>query len=117
MTEFAVLLPVLALILFAIFQLGITFNHYLALTDAVRAGARTAAVSRKATNPCTVTQNKVRASAVDLDQTKLTVPCPTSTWAPGADVTVTASYPYSISLLGLVVKSGNLTSTVTERVE
>jgi hypothetical protein len=32
-------------------------------------------------------------------------------------VTVTASYPYSISILGMVVKSGNLTSTTTERVE
>jgi hypothetical protein len=32
-------------------------------------------------------------------------------------VTVTATYPYRISLLGLVVKSGNLRSTTTERVE
>ena len=36
---------------------------------------------------------------------------------PGSDVQVTATYPYSISLLGLFTKSGNLTSTTTERVE
>ena len=30
----------------------------------------------------------------------------TSTWQPSSDVTVTATYPYSISLLGMVVKSG-----------
>jgi hypothetical protein len=32
-------------------------------------------------------------------------------------VTVNAKYPYKISLLGLVVKSGQLSSTTTERVE
>jgi hypothetical protein len=32
-------------------------------------------------------------------------------------VSVTATYPYSISLLGLVVKSGRLSSKTTERVE
>ena len=32
-------------------------------------------------------------------------------------MTVTATYPYSISLLGLVVASGNLKSTTQERVE
>jgi hypothetical protein len=32
-------------------------------------------------------------------------------------VTVTATYPYSISLLGVVVASGNLRSTTQERVE
>ena len=37
--------------------------------------------------------------------------------ADGEDVTVSAAYPYDISLLGFVVKSGDLTSTTTERVE
>jgi hypothetical protein len=32
-------------------------------------------------------------------------------------VTVEASYPYSINLLGIVVASGDLTSSTTERVE
>jgi hypothetical protein len=38
-------------------------------------------------------------------------------WEPGTDVTVTATYPYSINLLGKVVKDGLLTSKTTERVE
>jgi len=42
---------------------------------------------------------------------------PNPSWTGGADVTVTATYPYKISLLGLVVKSGRLTSTTVERVE
>jgi Flp pilus assembly protein TadG len=117
MTEFALVLPVLALILFAVLQFGIVFNNYVTLTDATRAGARKAAVSRQNPNRDSVVIAAVKSSATDLKGSKLAVPPPTSTWDPGADVTVTASYPYSISLLGLVVKSGRLSSTTTERVE
>ena len=45
MTEFALVLPILALLLFGIVQFGLVFNNYLTLTDAVRSGARKAAVS------------------------------------------------------------------------
>jgi Flp pilus assembly protein TadG len=117
MTEFALVLPVLALILFAVIQFGIVFNNYITLTDATRAGARKAAVSRQDPNRNSAVISAVRSSATDLKSSKLSVPPPTSTWDPGADVTVTASYPYSISLLGIVVKSGSLTSKTTERVE
>jgi Flp pilus assembly protein TadG len=117
MTEFALVLPVLALILFAVIQFGIVFNNYITLTDATRAGARRAAVSRQDPNRDSVVISAVRSSATDLKSSKLSVPPPTSTWDPGADVTVTASYPYSINLLGIVVKSGSLTSKTTERVE
>jgi len=117
MTEFALVLPVLALILFAVIQFGIVFNNYITLTDATRAGARKAAVSRQDPNRNSAVMSAVRSSASDLTSSKLSVLPPSSTWAPGADVTVTASYPYSISLLGFAVKSGQLSSTTTERVE
>jgi Flp pilus assembly protein TadG len=117
MTEFALVLPILALLLFAVIQFGIVFNNYVTLTDATRAGARKAAVSRQDPNRNSVVITAVKSSATDLSGSKLSVPPPNSTWAPGADVTVTASYPYSISLLGIVVKSGRLSSTTTERVE
>jgi Flp pilus assembly protein TadG len=117
MTEFALVLPVLALILFAVIQFGIVFNNYITLTDATRAGARKAAVSRDDPNRDADVMAAVRGSATDLDGSKLSVSPPSSTWDSGTDVTVTASYPYSISLLGLVVKSGRLSSTTTERVE
>jgi Flp pilus assembly protein TadG len=117
MTEFALVLPVLALILFAVIQFGIVFNNYITLTDATRAGARKAAVSRQDANRNSDVVTAVRSSASGLTASKLSVPPPTSTWNSGDDVTVTASYPYSISLLGLVVKSGRLSSTTTERVE
>jgi Flp pilus assembly protein TadG len=116
MTEFALVLPLLALLLFGVIQFGIVFHQYVTLTDAVRAGARQGAVGRHVSNPSAEAEDRVRTSASDLDQSKLKVTV-SSAWTQGSDVSVTAEYPYNISLLGVVVKSGNLTSTVTERVE
>ncbi len=116
MTEFAVVLPVLVLLVFAVIQFGIVFNAYVTLTDAARAGARTAAVSRQTGDPAGQAVSAVRAAAADLNQSNLTVAV-NSTWQPASNVSVTATYPYSISLFGLVVKAGRLTTTTTERVE
>jgi Flp pilus assembly protein TadG len=116
LTEFALVLPLVALLLFGVIQFGIVFHQYVTLTDAVRAGARQGAVGRHLSDPAGSAEDRVRGSAADLDQSKLDVSV-SSTWEQGEDVSVTATYPYSISLLGFVVKSGDLTSTTTERVE
>jgi hypothetical protein len=117
MTEFAIILPIFCLLLLGIAQLGIAFNNYLALTDSVRAGARFAATDRNSSSPCSDVQDKIKASSSDLDQSQLSIPCPVSTWVPGEEVQVCASYPYDINLIGIVVSSGNLNSCTTERVE
>jgi Flp pilus assembly protein TadG len=116
MTEFALVLPLLVLLLFGVVQFGIAFNNYLMLTDAVRAGARKGTVARHMTDPVAAVEQQVRAAGTDLDPDDLDITV-TSTWEQGSDLTVSATYPYSISLLGLVVKSGQITSTTTERVE
>jgi Flp pilus assembly protein TadG len=115
-TEFALVLPILALLLFGIIQFGLVFNNYVTLTDAVRAGARKAAVSRQTSDPAGNACNAVNNAATDLDLSQLQCSV-TSTWQPTTDVTVTASYPYSIDLFGIVLKSGRMNSTTTERVE
>jgi Flp pilus assembly protein TadG len=116
LVEFALALPILVLLLFAVIQFGIAFNNYVTLTDATRAGARKAAVGRQLSNPQSTTITAVRNSATDLRQSDLNVTV-SSTWLPGADVNVTATYPYTINLLGIPVKTGRLSSTTTERVE
>jgi Flp pilus assembly protein TadG len=116
LTEFALVLPILALLLFGVIQFGIVFHQYVTLTDAVRAGVRQGAVGRHHSAPETAAEDRVRESAADLDQDKLGVTV-SSSWLQGEDVTVSATYPYNISLLGFVVKSGDLKSTATERVE
>jgi len=124
MAEFALVIPILLLLVFGIIQFGIAFNNYLTLTDAVRAGARQAAVSRTLADPVGTATNRVISAAADLKASDLDVTVTpydpsrgTSAWVQGGDVTVKATYPYSISLLGLVVKSGRMTSQTTERVE
>src|SRR5439155_15073076 len=89
MVEVAMVLPVLCLLLFGVIQMGILFNNYVTLTDAVRAGARKAAVSRPLgpSGAVAAAQDAVRKSAGDLDQSKLPDPSVTSTWQHGDDVT------------------------------
>jgi Flp pilus assembly protein TadG len=116
--EFALVAPIVVVLLLAVVQLGIVFTHYLTLTDATRAGARRATVNRLITNASGDAEQAVRAAASDLDQSKLKVTVTSTDWArPGSDVKVNASYPFEIDILGWVVKSGNLTSTQTERLE
>jgi Flp pilus assembly protein TadG len=116
MVEFAIVLPVLLLVVLGLMQFGLTFFHYLTVTDAVRAGARQAAVSRELPDPAGTAEARVRAAATDLVQADLDVNV-TSSWVQGEDVTVEATYPFEINLLGLVVHSGDLKSSTTERVE
>ena len=120
MTEFALVLPILALLLFGVIQFGLVFNNYVTLTDAVRAGARKGAVSRHLADPAGAAQTATRNAATNLKASDLNVtvsPPSGSGWVSGAEVTVAADYPYRISLLGIVVKSGRMHSTTKERIE
>jgi Flp pilus assembly protein TadG len=116
--EMALVLPVLAALLLGIAQFGIMFNNYITLTDATRAGARKAAVSRFIGDKGTSAEAAVYAAASNLSASSLKVQVDASNWmVPGGDVTVTATYPYSINILGWTVAGGNLTSTMKERLE
>jgi Flp pilus assembly protein TadG len=117
MTELALVVPIFVVLVLAIAQFGVTFNNYLALTDAARAAARKGAVSRE-DGQSAACRTAGYAAGTDLKNpgTDFVVDC-SSSWSIGSDVTVTASYPYDISLLGWVVASGKLNSTMKERVE
>lgn len=118
LTEFAMVVPLLVVLLFGIIQFGIIFNNYVTMTDAVRAGARKAAVSRNESDPAGICRAAVVAAAPNLDESELrrNLSC-VSSWAPASDVTVHADYPYEIKLLDWVVYSGRFNSTMKERVE
>lgn len=117
-TEMALVLPILAAILLAIAQFGILFNNYITLTDATRTGARKAAVSRFSGDQGAAAVTAVRAAASNLTPSQLDVSVTSDNWdVPGSDVTVTATYPYDLNILGWVIQSGTLTSTTKERLE
>jgi Flp pilus assembly protein TadG len=125
--EFALVLPLFLLLLLGIVQMGTVFRDYVALTDATRVGARQAAVAmsiqpESARVPAVIARTEK--AAVNLDKTKMTVTVEpvmidgvTSGWEQSGDVTVRATYPFKINIIGMVVFSGTLQSRTTERVE
>ena len=116
--EMALVLPILVAILLGIAQFGIAYNNYITLTDATRAGARKAAVSRFLGDGGAAAKQTVLNAASNLKSPPLEVTVKADNWTvPGGDVTVTATYPYSINLFGFTVKSGSLVSTTKERLE
>lgn len=120
MTEFALILPLLCVLLFGIIQFGIVWNSYVTITDAARAGAREAAVSRHE-DPYAAGCATAKSSAGGLDWTVPGASCAVDVDGPldrpGADVTVTVTYPYSIDLFGFALAAGTLETKTTERME
>ena len=116
--EFALVLPLLMLVLLGIVQFGMVFKQYITLTDAVREGARKAAVARHRSDRVSHVQSAVVTAGGDLGATFTTGNVNvTSTWNHGEDVVVRATSPFNINIIGIVVHSGTMTSTATERVE
>jgi Flp pilus assembly protein TadG len=118
--EFALVAPVLIALLLAIVQAGVAFNHYLAVTDAARAAARQAIEARVAGVTVNQIQQAAQAAAGSIDLTgRVTVadPADPTFTHSGSTLTVTVVYPYSINVLGWAVASGNLQSTMTDRLE
>ena len=117
MVEFALVVPILCVVLFGILQFGALYNDYVTLTDATRVGARKAATSRHEASPASTAATATRNAATGLTPAKLGVTVTATAWEHGGTVKVKATYPYSINLLGFVVASGNLESETTERIE
>lgn len=131
--EFAMLAPVLFLLLIGMFQFGILINNYIQITEAVRVGGRTLAISRGGANPWTSARNAVYASAPSLNQGNFTftftingatcatdTACQTAlTAAQGLTATLKADY----NCTSLVVYGTNflpgctLSSTTSARIE
>jgi Flp pilus assembly protein TadG len=116
MVEFAIVLPLFLMVLTVVVELGKLFMDYSELGDVARSGARKAVVSRTAGDPTGAAVASARAAAGGLDQSKLTVGV-ASSWTPGEPVTVTATYPWTLNIVGLPVASGALTQTTTMRME
>lgn len=123
--EFAIVMPFLVFLLLAICQFGLAMYNYISVTDAVRVGARKAAVSRTAPNTCQAAKDAIQAtlSADQWNNISGNITCtPATPGAAGTSFTVTASYPITIGLppiFGLPAFSytGNMPASATERLE
>ena len=125
--ELALVLPILLLLLLGVIQFGNVFRDYIALTDATRVGARQASVSRSIqpdANRIPLVISKVQRAAVNLNTAQMTVTVTpikvdgvTPGWEESGDVTVRATYPFTINMFGIVLFNGTLKSRTVERVE
>jgi Flp pilus assembly protein TadG len=129
--EFAIISPVMIMIMTGIFQFGVAMNHYLNLTNAAAQGALTLALSRGTTTPYTSTRAAITAAAPNLvpAQTTVTVKingvaCTTDATCSAALVAglpalVKATYPCNLTVMGHnYAPSGcNLNAQTTQMVQ
>jgi uncharacterized iron-regulated membrane protein len=117
LVELVLGLPMLLLVLVGILQFGIVMHDYVEVTQAARAGARKASVSRTA-NPVAAAEAAARKSAKGLDEGRLGIDvAPVGVIRKGDPVAVEVSYPFEVDLLGLVFKSGEMTYRATARMQ
>jgi Flp pilus assembly protein TadG len=128
MVEFAVVSQIFFLLLFAIWDVGGAYFDKLSLEQATRDAARKAVVNRSLPTASIVAaaQAEAKKTGSRLDSSKLTVNV-TSTdnpqavngiyWEQGDVVTVVATYPWRISVVGITFGSGTLSSRTSLRME
>ncbi|OGO50883.1 MAG: hypothetical protein A2148_08005 [Chloroflexi bacterium RBG_16_68_14] len=105
LVEFALVLPVLTLLIFGIIDFGMGLRSYISLTNATREGARFAAVGNMAgayptdcngsTNTTVVGRVCVAMEGLDLDDVETVAVSYPDGQAPGNQVVVTAQYTYN----------------------
>ena len=128
LVEFALVLPVLMIVIVGIIKVGIVYNNYITLNDSVRAGARVLAIGRgQDVDVCQLAKDRVVLSAKStLDKNKLydlganvsVGSCnPGTSMQIGTDATVTASYPCDIKIPFMPTISVVCKASTTERVE
>lgn len=115
LVEFAMVIPIMLLIVFAVIEFGSAFWTYQQVSAAASEGARRAIVSRSSSSRNSVVETTVKAAAPGLEASKVSVST-TSTWTPGDPVTVRVSYPETITILGIELFNQDLVSRRTMRV-
>lgn len=128
--EFALILPVLSLLLFSMIAFGTTLYNYEVLAGATSTGARQFAVSRGSATPIANTKAIVFASAPGMNSSKIALgflvsgtPCTTEAACAaalqnGVPATLTLAYPCNLSVLGInFAPNCMLGASTTARVE
>jgi Flp pilus assembly protein TadG len=108
--EFALVLPILVIILFGVIEFGGVYNAQLMLTGAAREGAREMAIAGVAAEAEAVALD----AAAGIAPADLDVDFSSATCAAGTDITVTVSYDRPF-LTGLFGASIELTGLATRR--
>jgi Flp pilus assembly protein TadG len=113
MVEFAIVLPLLILVVFGILEFALAWNRVHIITDAAREGARVGAVS--ATTRAQVIESINRHLTQNgLNPALATLTVPTTWPVPtGQPLTVTVAYPTTFRVLSRLVPGIRATRTVS----
>lgn len=97
LVEFAILLPILLLLLMGMVEFGRAYNAQITLTQASREGVRVLAITKDSAAAVSATEN-VAATTLNVSQLSVT----TTTCNSGDPTSLTAAYPftYDIPLFG-----------------
>ena len=100
MAEFALIVPIFLVLVFAIVDFGMGFHAWITVTNSAREGARLGAVGGSGAG----IEQRVRDTADTLDQDKMTVTVTNAQGTPGSSVVVQVEYDYDMitPLTGLV---------------
>jgi len=88
--EFALIAPVLIMIIFAVFQFGLAYNSYLAISHAAREGARLASVGK-------FNADTVRQRAYPVDPSSISINYPAGN-VHGEPVSVRIEYTFPLTI-------------------
>ena len=97
--EFALILPILIILVFGIVQFGIAFNNYITITHAAREGARIAAVDLNNTDLKNIIIERAFPVQINEDDIVISTPEGTNIGDP-VEVEITYNISITIPLVG-----------------
>lgn len=115
--ELAMILPIIIILLFGIFEFGRVFNAHMVIANASRQGARVGSVGATVTE----VESTVRTNASSLTLSDLTIVVSTTgSGGRGETITVTVGYDINVSIPFVNLAVGNpvhLESAMSMRIE
>jgi Flp pilus assembly protein TadG len=121
--EFAIVAPVLLVMVFGILKFGTAMNHQMVLTNAAAKGAMTLALSRGTSTPYATTTTAVTSAAPSLTAGQISITVKVNGVACTSDAAcstilvsgqpalVKATYPCDLTVMGVNYKPGGCTLT------
>ncbi len=120
--EITLTLPILLTVMTAIWQFGIVYNQLISLTQATTIGAQVLQTDRLSPSgdPCADTFAAISGAAPTLSSGKIAMTitinstqlkkntCSGQALSMGDQVSVQVTYPYSLSIVGISMASGNM---------
>jgi Flp pilus assembly protein TadG len=116
--EFALVIPVMLLFVFGIFQIGITYFNNESIQTAARDGARAGAIHSgdSQVDVYQAVDDAIKANVTGLDLTKLTITKDCGSCNQDDMLTVTVTYPWKIGVMAFS-QSGTFTTVTKLRME